>query len=125
MVRVILGVIVGFALWSLLWLGTHWVLFADEAIAVSKGEPLTRIGPLLGMVGVSIICSLAAGACTGAIARSRKPVWAQAFILLAVGAPIQASAWNLMPIWYHATFLALLVPATLLGGAAVAKLDRT
>ena len=40
--------------------------------------------------------------------------------MLAVGIGVQAGSWNLMPVWYHLTFLALLVPGALIG----AKLRR-
>ena len=41
-------------------------------------------------------------------------------LLLVVGVGVQAAMWNLMPLWYHLPFLALLLPATL-AGAALAR----
>jgi hypothetical protein len=34
---------------------------------------------------------------------------------------VQASAWSALPLWYHLPFLALLVPACLLGGRMTAR----
>ena len=39
-----------------------------------------------------------------------------AVLLLITGIFVQMSIWALMPAWYHLTFLALLIPVTLVGG---------
>jgi hypothetical protein len=40
-------------------------------------------------------------------------------LLLATGIAVQASVWNLMPVWYHVPFLVLVVPACILGARLV------
>jgi hypothetical protein len=39
-----------------------------------------------------------------------------AVLQLLLGIGFEASAWNLMPVWYHLVFLALIIPATVMGG---------
>jgi hypothetical protein len=39
-----------------------------------------------------------------------------AAVLLLVGIFVEIQYWNVMPVWYHLIFLAVLVPATLWGG---------
>jgi hypothetical protein len=36
-------------------------------------------------------------------------------VLAGVGAFVQSRVWKLMPLWYHLSFLLLLVPVTLAG----------
>ena len=39
----------------------------------------------------------------------------QILALLAVGVPVQVSAWETLPVWYHLVFLAALVPFSVVG----------
>ena len=39
-----------------------------------------------------------------------------AVLLLLTGIAVQSTMWHLMPLWYHATFLVLIVPVCLLAG---------
>ena len=48
--------------------------------------------------------------------RAMRAVWILAFVQLAIGIAVEASYWELMPVWYHLLFLALLIPATVYGG---------
>ncbi len=34
---------------------------------------------------------------------------------------VDAGAWNLMPVWYHLTFLTLIVPVVVIGGRLAGK----
>ena len=45
-------------------------------------------------------------------------------VLLLTGIGVQASVWSLMPTWYHVTFLALVVPMTLLGSRLASARSR-
>ncbi|MBL8764758.1 MAG: hypothetical protein JNM07_10865 [Phycisphaerae bacterium] len=123
MLRIIIAVVVGFALWSAVWLGGNTLLFSSASEAVGRGEAVTGAGVLLGILALSVACSAIAGAAAGAIARSMRAVTVLAVLLLAVGVLVQASALHLMPAWYHVVFLGLLIPVTTLAGrAAVPRL---
>ena len=123
MARLIGGVIAGYAVWTVLWLGGNRMLFGAAADRVGAGEPYAEIGPLLGLVALSIVCSLAAGAVTAVVAAGRAHAAALALgvLLLVTGIGVQASVWALMPAWYHLTFLVLLVPVTLAGARMTAS----
>jgi len=118
MLRAILGVIVGYAVWSGLWLAANQVAFAEAAEAVAGGEPLTETSPLLAILALSVVCSILAGLVAAKLAggKARAAVLVTGFLLLATGIFVQTGAWSLMPTWYHVAFLALLIPVTLLGG---------
>ena len=123
MKRGVLGVIVGYTLWTALWLGGNAVFFGAAADAASAGEALTDAGPLAGLIVLSLVCSIAAGLVAAVIARQRigVAVLVMAVLLLATGIAVQAGVWALMPVWYHATFLGLIVPAAILGGRIIGR----
>lgn len=112
MVRAAIAVIVGYSLWTVIWVGANALFFASAAQAASKNETVTQVPILLGMLMTSIICSLAAGAACGSIKASMPAATALGTLLLLTGIAVQSSVWNLMPLWYHAAFLVLLVPVT-------------
>ncbi len=116
MVRGILAIIVGFVLWSVIWVGGNAVVLADAGSRMAKADKVDDPAELGVALGLSIACSLIAGLAAGLIAGrpSRAPL-ILAGLLLLVGAAVQSAVWNLMPAWYHAAFLVLLVPITLLG----------
>lgn len=118
MKRAIVGVIVGYLAWTVLWLGGNALLFGAAAEVVGAGQPYTAAGPLAGVIVLSVVCSLAAGVAAATISKARAggAVLVMAALLLATGIAVQAGVWALMPAWYHLTFLALIVPAALLGG---------
>ena len=115
--RLILGPIAGYAVWTVIWLGGNALFFAEAKEVVARGEAYTRTGPLLGALGLSILCSLAAGVTAGAIGRARAggAALAAGLLLLATGIFVQGGARDQMPLWYHLAFLLLLLPLTLLG----------
>ncbi len=124
MLRQIIGVLIGFAAWTVLWLGAN---AAGPVIAPDAYDEfgLTADPALLGSIlVVSIICSLVAGLTWRAIAGRGASLTGAIVLgvaLLAVGVMVQVSVWNDMPLWYHLPFLALLVPATLAGGAILRR----
>jgi hypothetical protein len=119
--RAIVGVIAGYAVWTALWLGGNSLLFGRAGEVVASGQKFTAVGLLLGILALSVVCSLAAGAAAAAIAkaRTRGAVMVMGTLLLATGIAVQASVWNLMPVWYHVPFLVLVVPACILGARLV------
>ncbi len=121
--RVIVAVIVGYLIWTALWLGGNAILFAEAAEIIGAREAYTAAGPLAGVIALSVVCSLAAGLTAAAIAgtRARTAVLTVAALLLLTGIVVQAGAWNLMPVWYHLTFLTLIVPVVVIGGRLAGK----
>ena len=129
MVRIILGVIVGFILWSILWVGSEKVLsaiwpewygahqLAFES-AVSNGGTFTADTTILLMNIVrGSIVSVISGFLAAVIAREtkRSPL-ILGCLLVAFGLVIVVMSWSYVPVWYHVIFTFLLIPMTILGG---------
>ncbi|MEM7201210.1 MAG: hypothetical protein AAF628_13135 [Planctomycetota bacterium] len=118
MMRLILAVVAGYAVWTAVWLGGNAALLPEAAAAVQAGEAFTDPGALGLALALSAACSLCAGGVAATIAggpMAWRAAWITAGLLLATGVAVQAGVWSLMPLWYHLVFLALLVPVTLLG----------
>lgn len=115
MIRAIIAVIVGYVIWSGIWVGGGTLLFEETT------EEIVDAGLLVRALVLSIACSLVAGAVAAMVAGSRRrgAVLLLAVALLATGLMVQIGAWSQMPTWYHLTFLVLLVPVTRLGGRLV------
>lgn len=129
MIRSILGVLAGFIVWSIVWVGSEKILsaiwpewyganqLAFEA-AVSNGGSFTVDTTILLMniVRGSII-SVISGFLTALIARENKrsPL-ILGFLLVAFGLLVVVMSWSYVPVWYHLIFTALLIPMTILGG---------
>jgi hypothetical protein len=118
MLRTILGIIAGVATWSVLCIPGN--MLAVELMRDRLREDLTTDDPtaLAILLAVSIVYSLCSGYVAAWIAKA-KPLLActvAGVILLGIGIGVQATTWDRIPLWYHLTFLASLVPVTLLGG---------
>ena len=63
--------------------------------------------------------TIAAGYVTGLTAarNALKHAWALGVAQLALGIFFEVSYWNLLPVWYHLVFLALLIPGNVFGGS--------
>jgi hypothetical protein len=129
MLRIILGVIVGFIVWSIVWVGTDAVLTALFPEAYGKYITELQTAEKLGnsfetktsmnffALTLSLICSVISGFVAALIAKeSTKSTLLLGVVLLAVGLLVQISFWGYFPLWYHLTFLLMLIPATVLGG---------
>ena len=116
--RAIAGVVGGFLLWTVLWLGFSFVAQAALPGIIDPERPLTHTGVLLGYVAYGAIISVVAGYVCAAIRRDSpmKTVWIFASIQLVTGIGFEVSYWEMTPVWYHLVFLALIVPATVWGG---------
>jgi hypothetical protein len=133
MIRIILAVIIGFVVWSILWVGSDAVFSAfsadwgknsaDFQTAVENKTPFTLSSTvLITLLIKSFIVSIISGLITVLIARENlKSTFALGILLLLFGIFIQSAYWNYMPLWYHVPFLLMLVPMTILGG----KLRKT
>ena len=120
MMRSVLSIIVGFVLWTVIWLGGNQGVkmampdgFAEDG---STSDPTI----LLGILVWSVVCSFVAGCVAARLAKAnpRKHGVILGVILLAVGTMVQIQFWTVMPLWYHLAFLVLLVPVTVVGTTA-------
>jgi hypothetical protein len=117
--RIVLGVVVGFIVWSVIFVGGESLMRAVAPATVAPvdatyvGSPLLLLGYLLR----SVFASVAAGFVAAVLARenSKTPL-ILGVVFLIVGLLVQISAWSVLPVWYHLTFLVLLIPMTMLGG---------
>ena len=133
MLRIILAIIIGFIVWSVLWVGTDVILslispnwygktFIDFQAAVDNKTSYTIASTILILSLIrSVIFSVLSGSITALIAKENtKSTLGLGILLLVFGIFIQSVYWNYMPLWYHLLFLGLLIPMTILGG----KLNR-
>lgn len=128
MVRIILGVIVGFIVWSVLWVGSDaifsvispdWGKTSAEfqAAAENKTPYILSSTVLLTLLIKSFIVSVISGFIAVLIARENfKTTFGLGVLLLIFGIFIQFAYWNYMPLWYHVPFLLMLIPMAILGG---------
>lgn len=113
--RNILSVLAGFVLWSALWLSANQALIA--ANAVGEDGATSSVPVLLLIIALSVVISVLSGYVTAALAREKaqKSALSLGALLLAVGIFVEATTWNLLPVWYHLGFLVLLIPAVQVG----------
>ena len=123
MVRSLLAVPAGMAVWAVLWIGSNQALTAAMPAAFGDDGMLLENSLYWLYLLDSVVLSVLAGWVTGRVAGRRQV--AHGFVLglaqLAIGIAVQASVWDDVPLWYHLAFLALLIPASVLG----ANLART
>jgi hypothetical protein len=115
MTRLVIAIVAAPIVWGMLMAGgTMLIGMAYPEIAAEGPFPT---GYLVTLLAGSVIYSLVTGLACAAIAGSapRRAGIGAGLALLAVGLGVQLSAWETAPVWYHLTFLALLVPATLVG----------
>ncbi len=122
--RNVLAVIAGYLLWSVLWVAGGAglaVLFAESYETFTAGEALADVRYLALALVLSVICSFFSGMTTASIAKdaAKGATLVMALLLLATGIAVQLGSWDLMPVWYHLTFLALIVPVCLIGARRV------
>lgn len=117
MPRQILAVAFGFVLWSAVWLGYNAILQAMDILPPDKTQLIRDTGVLLALLVGSALASLLAGYVTAVAANkaSKQPVIALGLLLVSTGVFVQAQFWELMPLWYHLSFLALLLPVCIVG----------
>lgn len=123
MMKSVLAVIAGAVVWAALWIGGTQAATAMFPGSMSPDQPITATGALLGLILYSVVLSILAGWVT---ARVKGPnpmptVYALAALQLTLGIVAEVSYWDLMPVWYHLVFLALVVPATVYGGTLRAR----
>lgn len=128
MVRTVFGVIVGFVVWSIVWVGSEqtlgrfWAEFGTHSLEAEKaftnGTTL-ETSSTIAIVNLirSFITSLMSGYLAALVAGEyKKSTMILGVILVAVGIAVEYFFWNLAPAWYHILFVLFLLPMTILGG---------
>ena len=127
--RIILGVIVGFIAWSIIWVGGNEVLASlspdwygayklqFEKAAFNK-TPFESDSSflILNLVRSMVTTLLSAYLAVFVANESRRTTLILGVLLLAVGIYFESTYWDQLPVWYHLTFLALLIPMSIAGG---------
>lgn len=128
MLRIVLGAIAGFIVWTIFLIGSDylWELISPAYTAHQKefSEAVTNKTPFTAdttILFIAVIRSAIFSIVTGFIAASisgenfKSPLLLGIF-LLAFGSFIHSMVLNNVPIWYHFLILLPLIPLTLLGG---------
>jgi hypothetical protein len=128
MLRIVLGIIVGFLVWSILWVGSDQVLTASIGWygehqraferAMFNREPFIANSTILfmHMVRSGIACLISGYVAALVANEDKRSTLLLGVMVLVAGILIEAMAWNYLPIWYHIVFLVLLIPTTVAGG---------
>lgn len=120
------GVVAGYALWTVIFLGGAAALRASFPGVHDADGFTVSTGVLLLYLAVSFLASLTAGwvarRVAGRTATSTGAGWVLLLgvALLATGIPVQLSGWDRIPLWYNMVFLIALIPLTLVGGRLAA-----
>ena len=129
MVRLVLGVVAGFIAWMIVWVGSEKILSAiwregfgvhqrafEEAVK-NGGQFTANTTMLLTHIVLGSIVSVMSGFLAALIAGEnlRAPL-VLGFLLVAFGLLKVVMSWQYVPIWYHVTFTALLIPMAIMGG---------
>ncbi len=134
MARTVAGVIAGFVSWMMLWfageallslIGPDWFGAPQRAFqaALENGAQFTADSTLLAThLPLGALVTLAAGYLAAFIARGnqRAPL-VLACLLLAMGLAKAAMSWQMVPLWYHVAFTALLPALAIVGGKLAAR----
>ncbi len=117
-VRIILAVLTGWLLYGIVWNLVGLALSSIFSGTFVLGEPLSDTTTLVVYLIASIPVSILAGfaAARVGVAHAGTAVKALAAVNLVTGIIVQASAWNLLPTWWHILFILFIVPATMYGG---------
>ena len=117
--KTIFALVAGYAVWTVIWLGGNAVFRGCGWLPKDASARIDSGTQLLGLLVLSALCSLAAGWITAIVAKpsSIYPQLVLAFLLLATGAVVQWGLLRLMPVWYHVTFLLLIIPLVVFGAS--------
>lgn len=126
MMRQIFAVLAGFAVWTVLWLGTNAGLTAALPEIFHEDGSVGSTGILILVTALSVLFSWIAGFTTGTMSTEHetKPVLTLAVIQVAIGIAVEIAYWDVLPLWYHLAFVGLLAPAILVGGRMAMRRKR-
>ena len=123
MLRSVLSVLAGAVVWAGLWIPFNLGMQAAFPDTIDPERYLGHVPSLLAFIAASFLFSLAAGYVTALAAKS-KPVqhaFALGIVQVLLGIAFEVSYWEMLPVWYHLVFLALLLPGNVLGGVMRAR----
>jgi hypothetical protein len=117
MLRQGLSVVAGIAVWSVVWLAGNALLIELHVLPHGSTTPVQDAGALLSLLVAAVIASLSAGYAAAMVKPSASllTVLILGALLVVVGVVVQSNYLDVMPMWYHVAFLALLLPACLAG----------
>ena len=118
MIRSVFAVIAGSVVWTMMWLGSNALVMRFFPDWYGEGGKVESAPVLLFMILRSVIFSILAGYITAWIARRSeiKHTFALGVLQLVLGIIATIQFYNVAPLWYHAFFLALLIPSNVFGG---------
>lgn len=122
--RAILAAVLGFVLWTVLFLGGNAAITAASPSSFKADGSTDSAGMLVLLLILSIVYSVVSGVLTAKVGKE-KALGASiglGIALLGVGIAVQAQYWNVMPVWYHLSFLGALVPGVMVGAKLNASL---
>lgn len=115
--RIVLAVIVGFVLWTILWVaaGQNIEAIAPDAFPEERASEATGLMILFNVL--SVVFSIVSGFAVVKIGRAApmRSAWALAIVLFVVGIVVEIARWGRTPVWYHIVFLILLIPGVMIG----------
>ena len=121
MIKSVLAVIGGYALWTVVFLAGGAAIRAAMSSVHDSDGITTDLPALLLYLLVSMVASVGAGYVAGIISKAnvRRDAVILAVVLLATGIPVQMGVWDVIPVWYNLAFLILLAPLTIWGSMLV------
>lgn len=135
MVRLVFGIIAGSFAWMILWFGSErvigviWPPFAVHQAAfqaaIEGHGPFTADSAILLVhILLASVVSVVAGLLSALVAggNKRAPLILGA-LLVALGLLKASMSWDLVPLWYHIFFMAVLLPMSIIGGKLKAAAD--
>jgi hypothetical protein len=116
-----LAIIAGYAVWTIIWLAGNFMLRTVGVLPNDTSARIESAGALATLIAISVLCSIVAGVIAAVISRgsSNYSSLILAVLLLLTGVAVQWNLFQVMPIWYHIVFLALLIPMVLVGARLV------
>ena len=123
MTRGIAGIAGGLVAWFIVATAVNFLLRVSWPDYAAAEKPMTfTLGMLGSRLGMGALSSVCAGLTVGWITRGAgTPVKVLAVLLLLFFIPVHYGLWDRFPFWYHATFLASLIPFVLLGASLTVK----
>jgi hypothetical protein len=122
--RIAIAVVVGFVLWSVLWLVAGFVVTTVSPRAEPvEGQPVESPGILVTYIIISVVISVVSGFVAVKAARGAADTtgWILAVALFIVGLAVELGQWDTMAAWYHIVFLILLIPSVMAGARLAAR----
>ncbi|MBX3281912.1 MAG: hypothetical protein KF756_05485 [Acidobacteria bacterium] len=129
MIRLIIAIVIGFTVWTIIWLGSEQMLSnfspgwwgehqtAFEKATINRTPFTVETSILLVNLFRGAVTTIISGFIAALIAGERKrSTLVLGILLLAFGLFVVAMTWSMIPLWYHVLFSAMLIPLTMLGG---------